>query len=204
MEARAPGDARREQLLEIGIEEFAAHGYDGVSIATVASRAGVAQGLLYHYFPSKRDFFVEVVRRIGDEMERATDADPALPAEQRLLLGLRANIDYAERHAGAFRTILRGGGSGDSEVRAIVERRRRRGVDRVLDGLGVAEPRPALVIAIRGWIGFFEEATLSWLDRRELTADQLLELLVAALRSALRDARAIDPEVELPAGAGRG
>jgi AcrR family transcriptional regulator len=43
----------RETLLKHALEQFAAHGYDGTSIKRIAEAAGVAQGLLYSYFPSK-------------------------------------------------------------------------------------------------------------------------------------------------------
>ena len=54
-------DIRRQQLLELGLELFAHQTYDGLSIDEIAKRAGVSKGLLYHYFPSKRAFYVAAV-----------------------------------------------------------------------------------------------------------------------------------------------
>ncbi|MGW2857715.1 helix-turn-helix domain-containing protein, partial [Streptomyces sp. NPDC001215] len=54
---------RREQLLAVGARLFSENPYDEVWIEQVAEIAGVSRGLLYHYFPTKRDFFAAVVER---------------------------------------------------------------------------------------------------------------------------------------------
>ncbi|MFI5170928.1 MAG: TetR/AcrR family transcriptional regulator [Chitinophagales bacterium] len=44
---------RKEHITTIALELFAANGYGNTSIAAIANKAGVAQGLLYNFFPSK-------------------------------------------------------------------------------------------------------------------------------------------------------
>jgi AcrR family transcriptional regulator len=57
------GRARREEILAVALEEFAASGYRGTSLRRVAERTGVTQaGLLYH-FGSRENLLVEVLRR---------------------------------------------------------------------------------------------------------------------------------------------
>ena len=75
---RLSTDARREQLVALGIDIFSERPFDEVSIDDIAAAAGISKGLLYHYFPSKRDFYVAVVRHSADEMQAITDTDPAL------------------------------------------------------------------------------------------------------------------------------
>lgn len=53
---------RLPQILEAALEEFAAQGYGGASMAGAAARAGIAKGLIYHYFPGKAELFTAVVR----------------------------------------------------------------------------------------------------------------------------------------------
>ena len=48
----------RRVLLEAAREVFAAHGYDGASIADVVERAGSSVGSLYHHFGGKAELFV--------------------------------------------------------------------------------------------------------------------------------------------------
>jgi AcrR family transcriptional regulator len=46
---------KRSRILEAAIRVFADHGYHGARVGDIASDAGVAHGLLYHYFASKDD-----------------------------------------------------------------------------------------------------------------------------------------------------
>jgi Transcriptional regulator len=45
---------KRQQILEAAVRVFAAQGYDKSRVGDVAREAGVAYGLIYHYFDSKR------------------------------------------------------------------------------------------------------------------------------------------------------
>jgi AcrR family transcriptional regulator len=56
MASRDP-DAKRQQLLEAGLAEFAAYGIAGARVDRVAKEAGVSAGLLYKYFESKEALF---------------------------------------------------------------------------------------------------------------------------------------------------
>ncbi|MHC5756147.1 MAG: TetR/AcrR family transcriptional regulator [Nostoc sp.] len=53
---------RREHLVDTALALFSEQGYDATSIKQIAIRAGVAVGLLYHYFPSKS----EVMRAVWE------------------------------------------------------------------------------------------------------------------------------------------
>jgi AcrR family transcriptional regulator len=56
--ARLPSAERQAQILDAAVEEFAERGFAGARMATIATRAGVTKGLLYHYFPGgKLDLF---------------------------------------------------------------------------------------------------------------------------------------------------
>jgi len=55
---------RRHTILRAAIEVFARKGYHGCRIADVASEAGVAYGLVYHYFKNK-DELLETVFETG-------------------------------------------------------------------------------------------------------------------------------------------
>ena len=47
------GPGRREQLLTAAREVLATHGYERTTVSSIATRASVAQGTFYLYFPSK-------------------------------------------------------------------------------------------------------------------------------------------------------
>src|SRR5215213_9793353 len=45
--------ARREQILKTALKLFAAQGFDATSTRQIAREVGIAEGLIFHYFPSK-------------------------------------------------------------------------------------------------------------------------------------------------------
>ena len=55
-------DARREQILEAALKLFSQKGLAATKIADIARSADMAQGLLYHYFGSKENIYIELVR----------------------------------------------------------------------------------------------------------------------------------------------
>src|SRR4051794_2922845 len=62
-------DKRRAKLLDLGIELFSRQTYEDMSIDDLAAEAGISKGLLYHYFRSKRDFYVETVRAASRRLQ---------------------------------------------------------------------------------------------------------------------------------------
>src|SRR4051795_5576105 len=83
-------DQRRRLLLERGAELFARHSFSELSMAQIAREAGISKPLLYHYFPSKRAFFLATLEAAAEEVRRRTDPDPALPPAEALAGSLDA------------------------------------------------------------------------------------------------------------------
>jgi AcrR family transcriptional regulator len=191
--AEQPG--RREELLDVGLRMFSSRSFDELSMDEVAAEAGVAKGLLYYYFGSKRGLYVATLRAAAAELREQWDSDPALSAAERLADGLDAYLAHAEERAEGYRTLLAGGIGTDPEVRAILAEERGLVVRRIVESLGEREPRPALRTSLHGWLSFMEGATLDWLDARDLERGQLRELLLAALAGALGAAHAVDRAV---------
>ncbi|MCW3046313.1 MAG: Transcriptional regulator, TetR family protein [Solirubrobacterales bacterium] len=191
-------DERREQLVRLGTEIFAERPFDEVSIDDIAAAAQISKGLLYHYFPSKRDFYVEVVRCSALEMEALTEPDPSLEPRARRSASLDRYLDYVETHAQGYSTLMRAGIGSDPQVGAVVEEVRARIVDRIVGGMTYTgdEPPAALEIAVRGWVGFAEAASLDWLEHRGLPRDGLRAILVSILGASVDAAAAVDPRVQ--------
>lgn len=60
--AYAKGVAKREEILEAALEVVAAHGYRKASVREIADAAGLSPAGLLHYFGSKEELFVEILR----------------------------------------------------------------------------------------------------------------------------------------------
>ena len=80
---RLEPDERREQILACAVELFGERPYAAVSTTELARRAGVARGLINHYFDTKRDLYLEVVRRMVTIPQLAVDQLPAGPLLSR-------------------------------------------------------------------------------------------------------------------------
>ncbi len=189
---------RRAELLAIGRQLFARHAYDELSIDDVAAAAGVAKGLLYYYFKSKRGFYLATIRAEADELLALAQPDPALPPAERLRRTLDAYLAFVDQASERFRALVVAGLGSDPEVRAIRDRDRAEFLRLLAEGVAhQPNPSPALRAALEGWLTFIEGVSLDWLDHRDLTAEQLRELLVAALAGSLQAALAIDPTLEI-------
>jgi len=57
---------RREEIIQAGIEVFAAKGYYNTHISEIVESVGIAKGTFYLYFNSKKDLFVSLINRYED------------------------------------------------------------------------------------------------------------------------------------------
>jgi AcrR family transcriptional regulator len=188
--SRLQVDERRAQLLALGAELFNRKPYDEIAIEDIAAAAGISKGLLYHYFPSKKAFYVETIRAGTTEIATLTDEpDDGRPPLQRLRAGLEKYLAFVEARPRAYVHVLRSGVGFDPEVGKMIEKTRRAMAKRILDGLGLAQPSPALALAVHGWVGFVEATTLLWIENpravdRTALADLLARMVEATVLTA--------------------
>lgn len=105
---RLPAAKRREQLLNKAAQLFALHGYAGATTSEIAKAAGVTEPIIYRHFKSKRDMFIALIERTGEQTMKLWDhelrsaPDPA----ERLQRLLRVNPMVTRGGKGAYRVIL--------------------------------------------------------------------------------------------------
>jgi TetR/AcrR family fatty acid metabolism transcriptional regulator len=79
-------EEKRRLILEAAVRVFARDGYHTSRVADIASEAGIAHGLLYHYFRSKDEVLTTLFRENWSELLerlRAVEAS-AGPADEKL------------------------------------------------------------------------------------------------------------------------
>ncbi|MEW5849761.1 MAG: TetR/AcrR family transcriptional regulator [Myxococcota bacterium] len=179
-------DERRAQLLALGGTFFTRQAYDEVSIDDVAKAAGISKGLLYHYFPTKRDFYVAVIEQSARRLLEMTRAPDAGSPMDRLRAGLDGYLRYVQENGPAYAALLRGGIGNDAAVGRIVEDTRKRFIKRLLADVGVEQPGPRLRAALRGWLGFVEATAVDHVDHQDVDLGVLREMLVEMLLTAVR------------------
>jgi AcrR family transcriptional regulator len=184
---RLQNDERRRRLLELGERLFTEHSYGELSMARIAREAGISKALLYHYFPSKRDYFVATLASGAEEIRARVEPDPDLPPAQALMASLDAYLAWIEEHAEGYAKLVEGAAS-EPDVREIVDRVRDETADRILEGLKA--DAPAASAAVRGWLWFVDGVCHEWVTKRELDRGQVLGLLLGTLYGALTSAGA--------------
>ncbi len=183
--ARLSPPARRAQLLHVGRQVFGTQPYDQVSIDGLAEAAGVSKGLLYHYFPNKRSFYLEVLRQVALDVLDVTEvSDTGLPA-QAIQGTVQGFLAYVLDNQPFYRALVRGGGGDFQELDQVVESVRWTIVGRIRARLSLPE-QPRLQSLLYGWVGFVEFSVLNWLLREEMDQEELTELLLGSLFQLLR------------------
>jgi AcrR family transcriptional regulator len=199
---RLPPDERREQLVALGLELLGRTPPDQVSIEAIARAAGISKGLLYHYFPTKSDFVVAVLRRSREELEQRMAPDPsaALTIGERLDASIDGFLGYVSDHAVGFQAITHARGGEDAAIRAMIAENRARRVRAMVDFAAAlaGAPRedvesPALVVAIEGWLSFCEGVVANWLTRDDLGRGEVRHLLRENLLATLAAVAGVDP-----------
>jgi AcrR family transcriptional regulator len=74
---RLPPEERREAIMDAALSAFSDLGYTQATLNDVADRLGVTKGCLYHYFESKEQLLVELIR---DRISCAVEVDDDLVA----------------------------------------------------------------------------------------------------------------------------
>jgi AcrR family transcriptional regulator len=131
---RKTADERREQILVVAMDEFGEHGLHGTSTDTVARKAGVSQPYLFRLFGTKKELYLEVVRRclrqtleLFQEASAGHSGEEALDAMGQAYMGLlkdrrrlRAQMRaYADCDDADVRKVVR---AGYGELVEFVER----------------------------------------------------------------------------------
>jgi len=97
---RHPSSVTLDRILIAARDAFAAHGFDGARLDSIAKAAGVTKQLVYHYFKSKDELYSVVLDRVSDEvlsMLDSPDYDSLSPVDAVRCLIERIIQAYIER-----------------------------------------------------------------------------------------------------------
>lgn len=181
---RLEPDERRAQILACAIEMFGERPYAAVSTAELAQRAGVARGLINHYFGNKRDLYLAVVRRMVtlpklDDMVVPTGTD-----RERVEASVHWLLDVISEHGSTWVKVTSHEGVGDDpEVQHILDQADDAAAERLLLMVGLANSAHSAQMRamIRAYGGLVKVAGREWITRGTLTRAQVHELLVDML-----------------------
>ncbi len=185
---RLEPDERREQILRCAIRLFGERPYAAVSTTEIAAEAGVARGLVNHYFGTKRDLYVEVVRRMVQLPQLDAGVAATGPLTERVELSVAWFLDTISEHGSTFVAITGAEGvANDPDIARIIADADDLAARRVLETLDVDAGDPAQQATIRAYSGLVKAAVREWIRDETLTRAQVQLLLSQALLAIVRD-----------------
>src|SRR5512132_4495321 len=85
-------EEKRRQILEAAVRAFARKGYHACRVGEIAQEAGVAYGLVYHYFTSKEALLQTIFRETWEQMlariREVEEGDDPAPEKVRKVTAL--------------------------------------------------------------------------------------------------------------------
>ncbi len=194
-------DERRDLILAAARRLFCQRPYSEVSMADLATAAGVARGLLHHYFGSKRDLYLAVMRELIQVPTIPLLEDASLDPQQVWDASVEGWMRLIESNKELWLTAIGAGGTGrDPELEEILDEARELTAVRALEALGLSRTAAPteLIALVRGYGGLAQEVTREWLERGRLSRAQAKALLRGALPALMEQ---VLPQVR---AAGRG
>jgi TetR/AcrR family transcriptional regulator, fatty acid metabolism regulator protein len=165
----AAQEERRRQILDAAVRTFAKKGYHACRVSDISEEAGVAYGLVYHYFESKDAVLEAIFREMWGMMVGAINAVESLddsPREQlrkACAIVLRTWRDYPDVVRVLVREVARSGEQLQREVEEIAHAFQ--ALQRIVErGQEEGEFRRDLSPRLAAWIiyGALEEILTGW------------------------------------------
>lgn len=183
---RLTHDDRRRQLLGIGLAKLVDKPIQHLSIDEVAAEAGISRGLLFHYFPTKRDFYLACIEAAGRRILRNTEADATLPPREQVESMVRLFVEQIDRRRAFYLSLLHGTGTADVSLVEVYDAIWDQATTRVMTALSL---EPATRPVVHAWWAYVEDQALSWSaeapGRRTRSLEELVTHSVRALDALL-------------------
>lgn len=178
--SRLDADERRAQILAAARRAFSGSGLAGASMAQIAQEAGVARGLLNHYFGSKRELYLAVVADLAADLPELVRSDLRYaPIEEMVDANVASWLDSIERNRELWTALLGVEAIGtDPEVEALMAAGRDAVIERMAaNQSGGGPPSDELRLVLRVFLGAAEAGAREWAMRERATREQVHAVL---------------------------
>jgi AcrR family transcriptional regulator len=178
----------RERLLAAAIAVFTEQGFGASTTKAITERAGVAAGVLFHYFPTKSDLLLAVLARhpLSGAMRQRLQEQGTLPVAESLPGMAREWLALLHAHYPLGLTLFQQA-HGDERVQAAIVQAAREIVELLADyfaaHIATGELRPFAPEAVAQMViqalGHLSTPCAGWSDRDcEQMLDAQLEILL--------------------------
>ena len=182
--ARLPADERRRHLVELVWRLLQSRPIHEMALDEVAAEAGISRTLVFHYFPTKGDFYAAVVQSAGEHLLRPVLTPEGASAEERVRTLVEGFVRLVERNRSSYTALVRAAGGGDQRVVDLIGEIRDSLVPKWLAAAEWTDDDALARLVVRGWLVGMEETVLAW-DPRTVRREQLVQHLTRSLFAEL-------------------
>jgi len=196
---QAQAELSKRKLLDAAVEHFSVRHFDDVAASDITEAAGVAQGLLFHYFGNKRGIYLAALRDAATRLNAAntpplSDGFPGRQCREML----RAHLAFLSDHRDLALRLVLGGSGGDPEAWEIFDQSRWHTIEWICEQLELDLGRTAVRLMLRSCAGALDEASIYWLKNdRPFDLDAMVEVVIELLVTSLRCAAQLDPDLDV-------
>lgn len=175
-------EARRTQLLDVGETVFGEGRFEELSMEDIAAAAGVTRASLYHYFPTKADYFAAVWQRAHESLGATTKLEGCATVRDWMVEMLKSYLDFYAQHVQLVVIANRSSVSSTPAVRQPIAENFQTLCSAALDAAGTrGRQRRLAEVAFAGWIAFVRETTLATLLDGTISAKDNRTMCIATL-----------------------
>ena len=179
---RLSAEDRRRQLVGIGLSRIVDTPIQDLSMDQIAAEAGISRGLLFHYFPTKTDFYLACIAAAGRRILRNTAPGEGDEGPVQVRTMVTAMVEQIDRRREFYLTLVHGSGVADPRLAEVHESVRSVSTDRVVAALGLDR---GLHEVVHAWWAYVEDRALTWSAIPREDRGLTLEALVAHCERAL-------------------
>jgi AcrR family transcriptional regulator len=182
-----------DRIVEAATRLFKRTSFDSVSAEEIAREAGVAHGLIFHYFGTKARLYEVVSQIAADNLDRyhiqATqfDGDPI----DRVRAFLSSHMDEVAKRKVDYVFHSRGGAT--PAIQAIWENSRLNAIRLIHGFFGRDQLSEELVLATRAWLGFYDELVLAWVQGTRVSRVGIIETSIQLFHASIAHSGLLRP-----------
>ena len=151
-------DERRRQLLGIGLRMLVDKPIQDLSLDAVAQEAGISRSVLFHYFPTKTDYYDAVIGAAVRRVLRNISPDEGVDPQAALGHFIERFYSQIERRRSFYLALVFGTGALSLGAEGV-DSLRMTAARRVMAVLGLDEDALA---AVHAWTAYVEDRALQW------------------------------------------
>lgn len=177
---------RRIALLDVGLQIFSTAPFESLSMTDIAEAAGVTRRLLYHYFPTKAEFFGAVWARAHQDLAAASASVHADTVRDHIEQTLAGYLEFYAAHLPLALIANRSSISADQSVRRPIDEHMSRLWATYLDVTGATgATRSRAETGFAGWIAFVRATTTATLLDEQISPADNHQLCMSVLDAAV-------------------